>query len=516
MAKKKNEKEELVEKDKKKKNIMKPLKTISKKTKKKASDKKDEIEVLELDGASDTSKKKSRPKKKNKKKKYTHVFGPVEFSFNFISLVVIICVGLYFGGRSFYYYSLQSKNSKETAQTLNGLVLLNNKLMKDSEDGLHQDEDGYFFKGNVGNNYVWFANRMFRVMRVNDDNSVKLVSDDLVASFMWGESAEYDNSNLRWWLTTIENEPVSGIYYHTIPSQKRFLTKTQYTIDHLKDNKVESGKEKKEDFVTSISLDDYIEAGGKSSYLNNGKLYFIIGYNEDEDNLYIEEDGSIMGCSPYDGYGVRSVITLNKNIPVSQGDGSKDNPYFVEQGDDKNYVDSYVKLGDDVWKVFDDRDGKLKMYLNGYITVDGNEVIRNYSSYSSRLDYFAGDNIGSYLYNDYFNSLPYKDSLINNTYPYGELSDEVGYYFKNVYNSVYEGKVGLLNIFDYVSNNDLSDYFRDNTGASMATSQYAVLSNGLLEEAEVTDSKHIVPVISIQSSSIKSGNGRIDNPYIVG
>ena len=73
----------------------------------------------------------------------------------------------------------------------------------------------------------------------------------------------------------------------------------------------------------------------------------------------------------------------------------------------------------------------------------------------------------------------------------------------------------MLNIFDYVSNNELSDYFRGNVGANMSTRQYAVAANGLLEEAEVTDQKHIVPVASIYSKYIKGGNGRIDNPYFV-
>ena len=69
-------------------------------------------------------------KSKKKKKKSTHYYGPIEFSFNFISLVVVICIGLYFGGRSFYYYSLQNQKTRETAMTLNGLILSNNKLVK--------------------------------------------------------------------------------------------------------------------------------------------------------------------------------------------------------------------------------------------------------------------------------------------------------------------------------------------------------------------------------------------------
>ena len=457
---------------------------------------------------------KNKKKKKKKKREY-HTFGPIEFSFNFFSLVLVICVGLYFGGRSFYYYSLQNQKTRETAMTLNGLLLSNNKLVKDDAEGLHQDETGYYFHGNVLNNYVWFANRMFRVMRVNDDDTVKLISDDLVASFMWGEKSEYDKSNVRIWLTSVDSIAVSGVYYKTIPAQDRFVVKTKYTIDKMMESKVEKGDIVLEDDIVSVTLSDYIEAGGKNSYLNNGKLYYILGYNSDDENLYIEEDGSIMSCDSMDGYGIRSVFTMNKNIPVSQGNGSKDNPYVIQQGDDINYVDSYVKLGEDTWKVFEEKGDLLKMYLNSYITINGQELVRNYSEHDNKFNYFASDNIGYYLYHDYIRGLKYSKYLASNQYPYGEISSEVGYYYPNVYSETYDERIGLLNIFDYVSNNELSDFFRDNTGESMSTRQYSVLANGLLEEAEVTDEKHVVPVVSIKKSSIKGGKGRIDNPYVV-
>lgn len=487
----------------------------NKKKKKELETEDQELKVEEVSSKAEDKKAKKDAKKKKKKEKKAHYYGPIEFSFNFISLVFAICVGLYFGGRSFYYYSLQNQNKKETAMTLNGLLLDNNKLVKDEEVGLHKSDDGYYFKGNVTNNYVWFANRMFRVLSLTDDNNVKLVSDDLVTSFMWGYSSDYQVSNVRNWLTDNGTEATSGVYYKTIPAANRFLAKTKYTIDQFYENKIIRGDVEFDDYVVTLTLNDYIESGGKNSFLNNGKLFFILGYNESGENLYIEEDGSIMNCDIFDGYGVRSVITFSKNIPVSQGDGTKDNPYVIDQGDDTNYVDSYVKLGNDIWKVYDDTDGKLKMYLNGYITVDGNEVVRNYSSYSNKFNYFDTDNIGYYLSNDYFNSLSYNKYLIENTYPIGEMSDQTGYYFSHVFDDYYTGKIALLNIFDYVSSNEINNFFRDNTGSSRSTTQYAILENGILEEADVSDIKHIVPVVSIESSSIKNGNGRIDNPYVV-
>ena len=43
-----------------------------------------------------------------------------------------------------------------------------------------------------------------------------------------------------------------------------------------------------------------------------------------------------------------------------------------------------------------------------------------------------------------------------------------------------------------------------------------IYSNGLLEEADVREEKHIVPSVSISKNSIKSGAGTLDNPYVLG
>lgn len=457
-------------------------------------------------------KKTNKPKKAIKRKK--HIYGLKEFLFNFISLVFALVVVLYFGGRCFYFYSLQSQSKKSASISLSGSIINNNQLVK-TGDGLYKKKNGYLFKGRVENNYVWFANRMFRVLSVEDDNSVRLVSNDLVSMFMWGEEDSYEKSNIRLWLTNTDND-LSGVYYKTIPNFDKYIKKTNYTIDKLKNDKIETGKKKYSDNVVSITLDDYVLSGGKDGFLNNSKLYYLLGYTGDDENIYVEEDGSIVSCDKLDSYGIRGVITLKKDITVSQGDGTVSNPYKVEMGNDNNYVDSYVKLGDDLWKVSANKDGVLKMYLNGYINYNGQEVLKPYSRGTNLFNYFERGNIGQYLYSDYFNSLSYKDLIVNNTYPNGEMSAETGYNFYNIYSSSFEGGISLLNLFDYVSNNELTDFYRNNTTSNVGDIQYVTYYNGIVEEADVKLEKHIVPVISINSSIIKGGSGRIDDPYTVG
>ena len=511
---------------------------------------------------------KKEKKVKEKKTRKKHIMGPIEFIFNFISLVFVLGVALYYGGRSLYYYSKQNVKIKEEAMTVNGLVVQNNDIAKENTDGLHQDNDGYYFKGKVENNYVMFENRLFRIVRVNNDNTVKLISEDFGATFMWGENPNYKDSNVQNWLTKTEKEH-SGVYYNTINDIEKVLVKTTYSEDILKDGKIitleeynkqieeekkkaeeeqkkleekteenkeevkeetkeekkttkksskkkntkeneteeEKVEEKKEkDYVTLLTVKDYT--------LANGKMFFLLGLNDDNENLYVEEDGSIQSTDSLSGYGIRAVITLKKNTEVVSGSGTKEDPYVIKS-DNKGYVDSYVKLGEDIWKVSSVEGDNLRLYLNGYIKENGNEVSRSYSSYNSIYNLGDWTNIGNYLNNGYVNSLSYQGVLTNCNFYTGEISDDAGYGFTNIYNRVDTARVGLLNIFDYVSNNELNDFFRINLTSEIGSMEYNTYSNGLLEEADVRDVKHIVPVVCINKGSIKNGDGSHDNPYKV-
>lgn len=458
------------------------------------------------------AKKKEVKKVRKKAKKETKLIGKKEFIFDLLSLVIALGIALYFGGRSLYYYSLQ--NAKTEAKTLSGLVLANNKIVNEG-DGFHQIDAGYYFKGNVDNNYVWFANRLFRILKINEDESVKLVGENYGATFMWGEDSNYKESNLRYWLT--KTDAANGVYYSSIPSQSTFLVKTSYTEDKLDNDKVIEGKNKYNDFVTTLTISDYTNAGGKNSFLKNGKLFYLIGHNSDDENLYVEEDGSVVGTDSLSGYGVRPVITLNSKVTVSQGDGSKDNPFMIDMLGNNNYIDSYVKLGEDTYKVYENQDNKLKMYKTTYITSNGEEVLSGFNnSDGSRFNPYDRNSIAYYLNSSYLNSLSYKDYIVDNVYYTGYINEETDYKFLNNYSDSVTCRVALVNIFDYNSTNELNDYYHINTISDESTMAYSTYSNGLLFEDDINEVKHIVPAISINVSAVKGGSGRIDDPYTVG
>ena len=213
-------------------------------------------------------------KKKKSKKKLS--IGKKEFIFDFFSLVFMLGVGIYFGYRSIYYYSSQNQKRQAEAQTLNGTILQTTPVAMGEENGLHHDSEGYYFKGNVENNYVIFANQLFRIVRIYENNRVQIIRENHAASFPWGDQSEYKDSNVEGWLENA-NAEYSGIYYQTLPNVKKFFVKMNYQIDTLAEDKIISAEEKQKAYITTLSVTDYVLANGKNSYLNNEESFFLLG-----------------------------------------------------------------------------------------------------------------------------------------------------------------------------------------------------------------------------------------------
>ncbi|MBQ2639536.1 MAG: hypothetical protein IJF92_02105 [Bacilli bacterium] len=435
-----------------------------------------------------------------------------EYIFNVVSLLVIISIGLYFGIRSFYYYGKQNNNSESVKTTLADKIINNNQL-SNKKEGLFRDKEGYYFKGKVDNNYVKFANRYYRIIRINEDNTVKLVSEDNTSIFMWGEKSKYKGSNLNIWLNKTKDKN-SGVYYDTISSINKFLVKTKYSENILSGSKIKKTKRVYKDYITTLTVDDYVKSGGSNGYLNDNKYHWLIGQDKSKMNLYINESGEVESTSNFDAYGVKAVITMNDRIVVSSGDGTKDNPYVIEQNNNTNYVDGYVKLGNDIYKVYQDKDNVLKLALSGYINNNGVEETKSFSNKDADFDLNNSFNIAYYLNTTYYNSLTYKDLLLDINNNIGEVSEDTNLSYLDIFNSKVTSKIGLLNIFDY-NTLGLNDYYLINKTSSSTNMIYVYNQSGTLNEGEVTELKQVVPTISINKKIIKKGDGTKEKPFTV-
>ena len=105
------------------------------------------------------------------------------------------------------------------------------------DEGLVQDVDDsgvtYYFRGISTNNYVRFAGLMWRIVRINGDNTIKLILDgstgDQVEYYINNGSNyfSYANSNVKTYLTNWYQENLSS--YEKFISTQKACDNTQYT-----------------------------------------------------------------------------------------------------------------------------------------------------------------------------------------------------------------------------------------------------------------------------------------------
>ncbi len=430
-----------------------------------------------------------------------------EYIFNIVSIILVIVLAIYFGGRSFYYYSKQNVVIKKEEETLKAAILKNNKITTE-KNGLHQEKDGYQFKGMVDNNYVYFGNRLYRIMKIYADNSIKIVSNTNEGILNWGAEGEYETSNLNYWLNKNETEN-TGVYQKTIPGDIALLTETKWCEGVLNEKEVKCQNEKKS-YFSPLSLKDYVDSLGKNSYLYNKQSSWLLGKNEEENHLYIAEDGTVSEAVEEGGYGVRVVMTLKKNIKVTGGSGTLADPYIINQEGHDTNINKYVKLGNDIYKVYEEKENIVRLSLNDYVKVGDNIEMRAFGNKNALYSPLNRYNIAYYLNRNYFNTLPYNTILSECSFPIMTVTEGA---YLNQYNDMITNKVGLLNLYDYNNNETLTDfYLMNNTDSSMA---WVYNKNGILEEEKVTEKKNIVPTVCLDKNLIKSGDGTLNVPYVV-
>ena len=210
-------------------------------------------------------------------------------------------------------------------------------------------------------------------------------------------------------------------------------------------------------------------------------------------------------------------MMLKKNILITGGDGSIGNPYVVNQEGNDNYINKYVKMGNDLYQVIEDNNNNLRLRLNDYLKVKNVDVELAFNTKGTQFELLNRSNIGYYLNRTYYNSLTYKNYLGQCSFYTGEISlvGDGGYSYTNVYKDSVVAKVGMLNMVDFNDNTTLDTYYLINSTSNVGNLVYTYNKLGLIDEVKVSEKKKIVPVICLDKTFIKAGDGSINNPYVV-
>ena len=238
-------------------------------------------------------------------------------------------------------------------------VTLSKKLTSSivtSGDGLYSYNGKYIFRGEYPNNYIKFNDKMWRIIGVNGDGSIKLVYDESkVERNSWDD--RYNSSKDGYY--GINNFRVSRLleYLNDIydnnkyvsKSNKNLLVKHDWCIGKVPQSDVEIASLNlcsdvySDLYIGTVQVDDILLSSLDSkcdsiydTECTNYNYFFTINtgwtMNACSDNSYTAYNsvgGSISFKNASNDNFVRPVINLNSNILYKSGTGTSEDPYVV-------------------------------------------------------------------------------------------------------------------------------------------------------------------------------------------
>jgi hypothetical protein len=438
------------------------------------------------------------------------------------SLLFLISLTIFYSFRLVYYYKIENSPLPPN-QNLIGVLTSQSNIVT-SGDGLYETEDEYIFRGTNVNNYLYYSSRIWRIIGINDDGSIKIITDEPQTTIVWGyDSNDYNNSYIRSWLNPIDDVENTGFFYNSLDDADIYITTSNWCADIIEDvNNVSCNNIVDNDAIGLLSINDYKKAGAQNSYLKKEFYEWTINGYTDNQVWYRMPSGELSNNSnsenSYYAHAVRPVVNIKGDIKVISGDGKKESPFIIR----KNNVDSLeqVSVGDYIdysgynWRVSTKNDEAVKLVMNGYIKdQNGDLILKSFSTKGDSFNPSKIDNIGYYLNNNFYNSLSNYDYLVMGNWNSGDYNSENNYDYKKVYDSKIEAKVGLLSVGELFVND--FDSYATITGANKNEETiYTILADGRLFADSVETEMKVRPSIFIDITlNIVSGNGTIKNPY---
>lgn len=361
--------------------------------------------------------------------------------FRFCSVIFLSSLFVFFSFRLVYNYMKEQKANSLIDNGMLSTKIINN-LKK--ENYLYNDNK-YILKNLVENNYVSYSGILWRIVSV-DDGKIKLVSDENVTVLPFGKN--YDESNVIKWL--------NSTFKSNLTQPDLFITEFDSCVNNV--DKIEkSDCNNSKNYVSLLSMNDYIDAGANNSYLNNNTYFWLSALNESEP-WYVFDNGGLKTDSNNHIYGVRPVIVLN-DIEYIYGNGTKSSPYIIsnEPVDTLSEIElgSYIDYSGYTWKVVSKDETSVKVVLSTPLKLNDEEIKKIYSKKYNYYNLNDSKGIAYYLNHTFYNTLKDKKYLKKGDFYIGKFDT---YDLEELYNEKVNAYVGLLTVGDIFVTQNIDMY----------------------------------------------------------
>ena len=427
--------------------------------------------------------------------------------FNFISILFIISCCIFYGTR---FIKLYLENKKVETIEKNSLVKVLKENNSDNDNFKSVNGENYFTE-DVNSNYLLYSNILWRIIKINGDNSLTVISDNSLSSLAYGKELTFNNSHIFNWLNNTDKE-LSGILENSLHDVNTYLQLTSSCTDIIDEVSNNPCTEiNTNNYISLLSAVDYLNVGSKDSYLSNNENFYLSNTNSENKIWYINDDGKPALSTGADIIGVRPVITIKSNIDYVSGKGTKEEPYKIEK--ENALFGGYVKLDNDIWRIYEVNDTEVRLMLNDYLKVNGNNLTYKYSNISSYYDDYKTASVAYYLNHTFLNSLSYKDKIKEVYWSNGYYNNQTDFDYTNALKDKINSKVALMSIGNIFLNPELTNYYTMTGSTNKGSTVYTIQKSKKIYTKHIGQTINIVPTISLDKELLTKGNGTIDSPY---
>ena len=407
-------------------------------------------------------------------------------------------------------------------------------------------EELFALQATVTNNSLWYSGFLWRIMGINADGTIRLITDENITTIPYHEdSSNWDGSYAKDWLNDYFYPKLKG---NNIIKEETWCSETT-TDENSERTTCTNNLSTETAKVGLLTLDEYNLAGASFSYLNNGQCSQAMTPSSSSYVLGVRCSGHVSFAR-----GLRAVINVNSDVTITGGNGtlgatwnSQAGPYILNEDknvevtgklNEKATSGEYVLFAGKKYRVVDkDSNGNIKLILNGYYEEDGSTFKMKYNDTSTN-EFSTTTGIGQKLNGDVLNWLTNnsdieKAKLVNN-YTWYQNNFGDGYDYKvslneeNPTRSI-QATVGLIRVGEMLSSQSssiLTNGYNDTSSDNNATSYWTmtphtssslawyVRQNGYAGNDSVSTTPGLRAVIVVNSDvTITGGNGTWSSPY---
>lgn len=246
----------------------------------------------------------------------------------------------------FFYSATLSCGDKYETKKLKDIIA---KDVVTSGDGLYQINNKYIFRGEKVNNYVSFAGITWRILRINQDGSIRMIETSKRQPTPWDDRYNSDkqyNIGINDYSISRIKDNLNIIYNEINNSDKAFIIKQDLCIgkrsrvETINDDSVECSNILPNQNVGLIQINEFALASLSDKCQNpldpectNYNYLASIGsiwtLTADKDTSYkaYRFSGNATVTNAINHYQARMVIHINPFVNYVSGDGTINNPY---------------------------------------------------------------------------------------------------------------------------------------------------------------------------------------------